>query len=176
MRIRRLWVALAILSVPAVASADGHRAGIFSAYSAAKGSVLQGAHFNVDYAGNDPNAKVFAAMVDYSVHDGKGFKRHTFSGGLSVSRRFTHPRFKEFVVGGQALAGRVWGDGSADWAGTFGGSLERVVWVPTTASGKPVEIAPKVQTDWIVRSGQAKSFWRVSTGIVVRIPKGKRGP
>ena len=167
MRIRPLWAALAILLVPAIAGADGHRAGFFAGYSAARGSVLQGAHFNADYAGNNPNAKIWAGVVDYSVHDGKGFQRHTFTGGVSGSRRFG-----QVVVGAQALGGRVWGDGSADWAGIFGGAVERVVWSPTTAAGKRLEIAPKVQTDWIVRSGKAESFWRVSTGIVVRNPKG----
>jgi hypothetical protein len=167
MRVRPLWVALAILSVPAIAGADGHRAGFFGAYSGARGSVLKGVHFNVDYGGNNPDAKIWAAVVDYSVHNGKGFKRHTFTGGVSGSRRVG-----QFVMGAQALGGRVWGDGSADWAGTFGGNLERVIWSPITASGKHLEIAPRVQTDWIVRSGNAKSFWRVSGGIVVRVPKG----
>jgi len=164
MRIRALWVCLAILSVPAIASADGHRAGFFAAYSVARGSVLQGAHFNADYAGNKPNNKLLAGMIDYSVH---AKERHTFMGGLSLSHRLDR-----FVVAGHGLAGRVWGDGSADWAGTFGGAVEVLAWSPTTASGKHLQIAPRVQTDWIVRSGTAHSFWRVSTGIAVRIPKG----
>jgi len=167
MRIRPLWVALAILLVPAIARADGHRAGLFGAYSAAHGSVLQGVHVNFDYAGTGttPAAKIWAAMVDYSVHDGDGFQRHTFTGGLSGSHRLN-----QVVVGFQALGGRVWGDGSADWAGTFGAAFE---WVgsPTAARMNGVHCAPRVQTDWIVRSGKAESFWRVSTGIVVRFPK-----
>jgi hypothetical protein len=165
MRIRPLWVALAILLVPAIASADGHRARFFAAFSAASGSVLKGAHFNFDYAGNKADHKYLAPMVDYSVHDGDGFQRHTFTGGLNLSRRA-----RQFVVAGHALGGRVWGDGSADWAGTFGAVIE---WLgsPTEAQLKGVVVRPKVQTDWVLRSGAADSFWRVSTGIVVRFGK-----
>jgi hypothetical protein len=165
MRIRTLWVALAILLVPAIASADGHRARLFAAFSAARGSVLKGAHFSFDYPGKKLEHKYLAPMVDYSVHDGDGFQRHTFTGGLNLSRRAD-----QVVVAAHALGGRVWGDGSADWAGTFGAVIE---WIgsPTAARMEGVLVAPRVQTDWVLRSGEADNFWRVSAGIVVRVGK-----
>ena len=107
MRIRPLWVVLAILLVPAIATADGHRARFFGAYSLASGSVLKGAHVNFEYLGKKPEAKHFAAVVDYSVHFGDDFQRHTFTSGLSVSRRAgqfgSGPRRLAAACGGTAL-------------------------------------------------------------------------
>jgi hypothetical protein len=168
MRIRPLWIALAILLVPAIARADGHRARFFGAYSLAQGSVLKGAHINVDYVGDRTKYDYLAPTVDYSVHDGDGFQRHTFTAGVNVSHRYKH-----VVVAGQALGGRVWGDGSADWAGSFGGVIELIgIGSPTDARlEKGVWVSPRIQSDWIVRSGEGDSFWRFSTGFVVRWAK-----
>ena len=164
MRLRPLWVALAILLVPAIARADGHRARGYAAYSVAKGSVLQGAQFSFDYAGNKPDARRWAWMVDYSVNDGTGFKRHTFLSGLSASKRVKH-----FVLEGHALGGRVWGDGSADWAGTLGFAVEFIT--SPAATWKGVQFAPQFQSDWIGRKGTAESFARFSGGLAFRFSK-----
>lgn len=168
MRIRLSWFVVAfvvMLLMPAAARADGHRAGLFGGFSVAEGSVLNGANLTFDYAGKDAAKKYFAVMADYSVHDGDGFKRQIFTGGVSASRRFNR-----VVVAAHGLLGGVWGDGSSDVAGTFGADFE-VIAVPKVLTPSAVQIAPLVRADYIVRGGPAPSFWRVSTGLVVRWPK-----
>ena len=168
MRIRPLWVALAILSVPAIARADGHRAGLFgctpwrtaASCRACTSISITPAPALRPRPKSGPPWSITACTTEMASRDS------TFTGGLSGSHRL-----KQVVVGVQALGGRV-GDGSADWAGTFGAAFE---WVgsPSAARMSGVHFAPEVQTDWIARSGKAESFWRVSTGIVVRFPKGR---
>ena len=170
MRIRLVWLVVAVvfmLVIPTPARADGHRAGLFGGYSAAEGSVLNGVNISFDHTFDVSNKgdwrKYLAVMADFSSHE---TGRKVFSAGVSASGRFDR-----VVVAAHGLVGRVWGDGSADVAGTLGGDIEFVAVSRTLSSKAVVEIAPLARADYIVRRGTAPSFWRVSTGLVVRWSK-----
>ena len=142
MRIPRIWLVLAIITLilvyPRSARADGHRAGLFFGFSAAQGSVLQGVNVSFDYVPKVPANKYLAVMVDFSAHE---TGRQIFTGGLSVSRRFSR-----VVVAAHGLAGGVWGDGSSDAAGTFGADFE-VIAGTKLMGGKTVEFVPMARAD-----------------------------
>jgi hypothetical protein len=161
-------VFIVVLLIPATASADGHRAGLFGGYSVARGSTLSGFHVSFDYAGNDPEKHIFAGVLDYSVHDGDGFQRQTFLGGFEASVRL----FNQFAGAAHVLFGSTWGDDHKSFSTAFGGTFE---WIGRRrAAGAPggIRLAPAVKYDYIYRADSAESFWRVSTGVVVRFPKG----
>jgi hypothetical protein len=167
MRIRTSWLVMAIVLtlvlIPTPARADGHRAGLFGGISFAEGSVLTGANISLDCTCLVKNNKHVGVMVDYSFHKGDGITRQVFMGGLNGSHRINN-----VVVSFHGLIGSVWGDGyDSKLAATFGGEVEYVA-ATRTLGGKKVEIAPMFRNDYGVRKGPAPTFWRVSTGLVLR--------
>jgi hypothetical protein len=165
MRIRQFWLLLAMLAIPTVASADGHRAGAFGGLSFARGSTLTGFHINVEHTLTTGDDRHVYGTADYSVHDGDGFKRQTFMGGINAVGRW-----KAVSAGVRGLLGGVWGDGSGDISGSIGAQIELGAYSPSALS-KPVRIESRTVVDQVFRGGPGENFWRVSTGIVVKFQR-----
>ena len=167
MRIRPKWLVLTMvltLLSPAPALADGHRAGIFGGVSFAEGSTLTGLNLAVD--GPLPNHKSFGLVADYSfhkgTHDGIDVTRQLFVGGFSYTKKADW-----VVIGGHALIGGVWGDGSKNFIGTFGFDLDFIGAAKIMSNGQRL-LVPQVRSDYSARSGSAPDFWRASAGFVYR--------
>jgi hypothetical protein len=163
MRIRRLVVVVGFLLTPAVASADGHRWDLFGGLSFAEGSLLTGFHFN----GEHYIYKHAFLVGDYSWHDGSGFKRQVFQGGVNFSKDKGPTAFS-----GRILAGRVADDAGKDT--TVTGGLGFQVSLKSTAplaQQQGVRVVAHVQADYIERLGEHDAFWRYSFGLLVRFPR-----
>ena len=123
MRTGRVLIAIGLLLIPAVAAADGHRAGAFFGYSRASGSSLNGVIFAVDYSPDQ--FKAASIMGDVSInsgpHRGSDVTRVTWSLGANAGRSV----FVEWLVAnGHAGVGGVSGDGSSDGVGILGVSVD----------------------------------------------------
>lgn len=162
MRIRHFGLVVAILLVPSVASADGHRARAFGGVSFAKGSTLTGAHFNVERVVGDSAKQHVSLLADYSIHE---TNRHTLMGGATFTGQRGGASFSL-----RALAGGVFGDGSSNAAVAVGGAIDLGQRL-NAARANAIRWGVQVQVDQIFRGGDAKNFWRTSFGVVAKFPK-----
>lgn len=175
MRIRRLWIVLGIVLVPAAAFADDHKA-FFGGLSLVNDSTLTG--FRLSFTGKPKDGNLHL-VGDFSTqsgtHEGFDVRRTTFMGGvrLDVIRRTQalmtgqqateHPKH---LVAVHALVGGVrdssGDDAVTDGALAVGASYDFVA--RRFASGAAVGI--QVQADYITRLGDADAFPRFSVGGV----------
>jgi hypothetical protein len=173
MRLRFFGIALGILLVPAVASADAHRWGASGGGGGASGSQMWGVHTTADYTFYDitkPDSRVkyFNLIYDFSLHsgthDGADVTVKTGLTGLGV--RFARDKDSPHVFGIQGMVGGV--GGLADsFAGSFGGLYEYVKHRSDT--GKIVAI--RGQYDYIGIKGATRGFHRYSASLVLRFQK-----
>ena len=159
MPLRRLWIVLGFLLLPAVASADGHRAGLFGGGSYLRGSSLWGVHASGDWAPFTYRKFIFIGdlSVHSGTHDGADVTIKTFMGGGG----WAFPK-GDHVVTLHGLGGGVRGGGSRK-VGAVGGSYAFVA--HRLAAGWQKGIG--VQVDRILIK-EADDFWRVSAGVVIR--------
>jgi hypothetical protein len=162
MRIRRLVVVVGFLLTPAVASADGHRWDLFGGLSFAEGSWLTGFHLS----GEHILSKHVFATGDYSWHDGSGFKRQVFGGGVNVSKDAGKASFS-----GRLLLGGVTEGAGTDFAWTVGSGVEFGLPQIGTARQQSPHWVGHLQVDYVNRNGESEGFWRVSLGAKVRFPR-----
>lgn len=169
MRTRHLPLVLmvfVVLLIPSVASADGHRAGLFGGISFARGSVLTGAHFNYERTWQDGDKKYIYGSIDYSFHNGDDVTRQIFMVGGDSPFLQLGP-----VSGGARFRiGRIWGDGSSDFGGVVGGFVDIGGYSPSVHSTK-TRVEVRVTFEEILRNGSAESFERYSIGLVVKWPR-----
>ena len=71
MLLRRLWIVLLFLLVPAVVSADGHRAGIFGGGSFMKASKVLGVHTSTELVLFKSLPRLLVIPDDISIHNGE---------------------------------------------------------------------------------------------------------
>jgi hypothetical protein len=160
--LRRLWIVLAFLLVPAVASADDHRA-IFGGGSGLKASKLGGIHLSFEAAPSetDPALKCLLFIGDFGLHtgthDGADVTIKTFAGGVGWR-----------IAPGAKHSGQVHGlfggansEGNTEFVTILGAAYELLV------SDSPKRIAIRGQVDGIIPK-EGDKFLRFSGGVVFR--------
>ena len=157
------------LLIPSVASADGHRAGLFGGASVATGSTFTGAHFNVEHTLQDRDKKYIYGSADYSFHKGNDrWKQILLFGGESP-----FVQIGPISGGGRFRAGWVWDDGNASFAGAVGGFIDIGKYSPSVHStSKRYEL--RLTFEEILVNGAAENFERYSIGLVVKWPPNKK--
>ena len=160
MRIHSFWLVVALLLIPTIASADGHRAGL-GGISFSRGSLLVGVHAIGEVVVKDPAFGTVSVLGDVSAHFGDGVKRTTIALAArvtpGVSRQSILSATKKQVFGLHVLAGAVVDDGTEPAIGA--GASYDFLW-PPNAKGRRKVI--RLQVDGFVPSGDAKNFWRAS--------------
>jgi len=166
MRIGRLLIVLGMLLTPTLASADGHRAGLFGAFSIAKGSTLTGVHLAGDWT--PPASEYISVVGDFSVHSGDpngvDVTRKTVMAGANLG--YGQPaKSKKHVGNVHVLLGGVGGGGQKEFATAIGGSYD---FVPDPVARG---LAFRVQYDRIFVAGGADDFHRISIGALWQWPR-----
>ena len=154
-----------------VVSADGHRAGLFAAYSKASGSTLHGVHVAYDtlFKPKPERYKYVTLMGDFSAHNGKHNGEDvtliTVMVGAHFSRALSDDgRGRQHSVGAHWLGGGVFNDGNSP--ATAVGATYDFVFKPDRAG-----LALRVQYDRVFRGGDAVGYDRMSFGGVWRWPQ-----
>lgn len=172
MLLRRLCIiALAFVLIPAVANADGHRAGFFGGGSYLKASSLGGFHVSGDIVFGDvttANAyKYFSLVGDFSLHkgthDGGDATIKLFMGG--VSKKFAASDTSPHVGSIHGLLGGANGAGDTTFVGAVGGAYE---FIAHREADKQVGF--RVQVDGIFPK-DGDNFLRASAGVIFRFKK-----
>ncbi|HEY7474120.1 MAG TPA: hypothetical protein VH679_03850 [Vicinamibacterales bacterium] len=161
MLLRRLSIVLAFLMVPAVASADAHRAGAFGGGSFLKASTITGVHVSGEYGPFDHTKfKGVTVLADFSCHflgkhDGSddNVKTTLFGGG------YEYP-IGDHIFTVRGLVGDSIGEGTAK---AVGGSWEWVLHRLEPGWQKGF----RVQVDHIFLN-DIDDAWRISVGGVIR--------
>jgi hypothetical protein len=175
MRFKRIAaVIVGIVFGSTVVGADGHRAGLFAAYSKASGSTLHGLH--VAFDGTVKKApekfKFVTLMGDFSAHwgdpNGEDVTRVTYMGGFHSSHALAETGAgRQHVIGAHWLAGGVSGDGDASPVTAVGAAYD-FVFRPERPG-----LVIRVQYDRVFRGGDPVGFDRISIGGVWRWPQTK---
>ena len=168
MRTRPLPLVLIVFVVtliPTVASADGHRAGLFGGISFATGSVLTGGHFNYERTWVESDEKYLYLMGDYSFHNGDGFTRQIAMIGGNYAWRLG-----PLSGGGRGSVGGVWGDGSSNVVYALGGSVD-IPFSPVKSRSASRRVEGRIIVEQIIRTGTPESFTRYSGGLVIKLPR-----
>lgn len=168
MRTRHLPIVLVfmvVILIPSIASADGHRAGLFGGISFARGSVLTGAHFNYERTWVEKDEKYIYVAGDYSFHTGDDITRQIAMIGVTPSFRFG-----PLSGGGRFLIGSVWGDGSSNLAGVVGGFVD-IAGYPASVHSTKTRVEVRITVEEVLRSGSPENFERYSIGLVVKWPR-----
>jgi hypothetical protein len=179
MRIRRLWIVLGIVLVPAAAFADDHKA-FFGGLSLVNDSTLTG--FRLGFTGK-PRPGNLSLEGDFSAqrgtHEGLKLWRTTVMGGIRLtfpydvraSRRPdqqatqgqpAHPR-QIFSVYALVGAARDSEPDEAGWNAAFAVGVSYDVVVVRSRSGGGLGV--RAQTDFIARN-DGSDFPRISAGLV----------
>lgn len=162
MPIRRLWIVLVLVFLPAAAYADDHRAFFFGG-GYEKGSSLWGIHgtFDASFTGV---SRVLSSIADVSIHSGSGVTRRSFMTGLRLALATSD---SEHAGGVHALVGVVnSNDGlGTDSAVALGASWE---YVPNRSTRGSRNWGVRVQADYVMRFDGADDFPRVSAGLLYR--------
>ena len=169
MRMRFFGIALGLLFfVPAVVSADGHRAGVFAGGSYMDASRLWGNHTTGEYTLFDIKTwrKNIVIIGDFAVHGGShdGDEAGPKTGLGGAGFRWAHSDTAKWVVGGHVLGGGIsgpGGNGTMAWGGVFEILPER-----NTEGWHP---GFRFQYDFLDREGE--NFHRYSAGVVFRLKK-----
>ena len=164
MPLRHLCIALGFLLVPAIASADGHRAGIFGGGSYLKASSLGGVHATFDVVPKD-TLKNFTLIGDFAIHSGThdevdGTIKMFFGG---VGWAFPANDTTSHVPGVHAVFGGVNGGGDTVFGTAIGGSYQYIL---DRSANK--QLGFRVQVDGVFPKGAGDNFLRVSGGVVFR--------
>ena len=178
-------VVLFVLLMSTAAYADDHRADIYSGFSWAQGSSLFGVQesyaFLVPQVTNKDLTIVGDFAVNFGSNAGTDLTRVTFLAGPRVSLGLREN--KKNVFFGHALAGVVYTNNAGgavqgnDFAVGLGGGWELL---PTRKPNDPKATAQtqlenlwglRVQVDYVIRSGEAENFARVSVGVIYRLYK-----
>ena len=176
MRLRFFGIALGLVLVPAVASADAHRWGFGGGGSGASGSKRYGFYLSgevvvADFIAHESVYKYVTLIGDFNMtggsHEGVDITRKT--GGVGPGLRFSKNATWPHVGGVHAILGKAT---SADgletrFATAIGGLYE---FVPHRATAG-WETAFRVQYDYILSKGDGNSFHRFSFGGVIRFTK-----
>ena len=166
MRMRLFGIALGFFFIPAVASADGHRAGIFAGGSYMDASRLWGNHTSGEYTlGSIPSwRKNIVVIGDFSVHggshDGTEAGPRSLLGGLGG--RLLLSSHQNLVIGGHVLFGGIAGSGENDTVGY--GAVFEILPERDTLGWHP---GFRFQYDFLDRKGE--NFHRYSAGVVFRL-------
>ena len=160
MRMRSFWLVIALLLIPTIASADGHRAGL-GGISFSRGSLLVGFHAIGEVVAKDPAIGTVSVQGDVSAHFGDGVKRTTIAVAAhvtpGVSRQSILSATKKQVFGLHVLAAVVNDDGTEPAIGA--GASYDFLWRSNAKSRLNIF---RLQLDGFVPSGDAKNFWRAS--------------
>jgi hypothetical protein len=171
MTLRRLGFVLgfAFLLVPAVARADGHRAGFMAGASDLKASSFWGFHTTADYVFADiskPGWQKYVTLIaDFSVHSGShdSDSDKTKAGFGGVGMRFARSQHSPVVGGVHLLLGGVSSNDSNKTLGV-GALLEIAPW----RASQPMNVGFRVQWDYLNRAGD-QNYNRISIGGVIRL-------
>jgi hypothetical protein len=162
----------AFLLVPAVASADAHRAGLFGGGSYLRASSLGGFEISGDVVlcelPTTSKLKFFSVVGDFGLykgtHDDVDVTIKTFMGGgaLRFARNEPSPHVGSVhvLVGGAKATG-----GDTEFAAAVGGAYDYII-----HRGEPKQYGFRVQVDGILPK-EGDKFLRVSGGVVVRFRK-----
>jgi hypothetical protein len=169
--LRRLCVALLFMLVPAVASADGHRAGFFGGGSYLKASSLGGFHVSGDVVFGDVTTpskyKYFSLVGDFSLHsgthDGEDTTIKLFMGGASM--KFAASDTSPHVGSVHGLFGGANGGGDTVFVTAIGGAYEFI-----KHRDGDRQVGFRVQVDGVIPKDGDK-FLRASAGVVFRFRK-----
>ena len=174
MRIRPSGLALVVLLVPAVVTADDHRADRFAGFTrSGGGSSLFGIHVTDAITIPNMKSKDLALLADLSVHFGSHNENDMTRVPYLVGLRWTFakdnlppeqkPKFLPFVHG---LVGGVYTNNGAESGNSFAGVIGAGFdYVPRRGQARREGWAVRVQFDYI---GSGDDFTRFSTGLVYR--------
>jgi hypothetical protein len=166
-RIRRLWLVLVAMAIPAAAGAHEHKMDWYAGGGVESGSTLVGLHTTLGVPLAAPTVggavKILSAEVDTSIHWGsRGRRRTNVLGGLRYtlahSTEQTTLPFLHVLAGGAentTNAGGGWGAALA-----VGGGFDAMI------GGAHAEWGVRAQADYIVGPGRNGS--RVTVGVVKR--------
>lgn len=105
MRIRCIWVILAVLLVPAIAQAHFHNADASAALSFDAASTLVGGHTQVGITFPRPKGRDLGLLLDLTIHHGQHEDRDVTRVGFMGGVRYMLDRSKRFVPSGHVLVG-----------------------------------------------------------------------
>ena len=169
MRVRHLPFVLVFLMavlVPGIASADGHRAGLFGGYSVARGSTLSGGRISYERTWVDGDKKYIYGSVDYSFHVGDDLTRQI----LLFSGDSPFVQVGPVSAGGRFGFGWIWDDGKANFGGVAGGFIDIGKYSPSVHATQ-TRFELRLAFEEIFREGLPEKFERYSIGLVVKWPK-----
>jgi hypothetical protein len=173
MAIRRWWLVLVILLIPAAVQAHDHFADASGGPSYQSGSTLFGFYATFSKTVTDPatatiKVKRVSFLGDFSAHwstDDSDTWRINFAGGVRYTFAQKHEQktlpFVHVLLGGSHVNIAVVGD--TDPVLTFGTGVEYVFGDSTAGLGL------RSQVDYIVRQGEVSP--RISVGVVKRWTK-----
>ncbi len=170
MVLRRLVIACAFAFVPAVASADGHRAGLFGGGSYLRASNLGGFHVAGDVTLADlslPNGKFkyFSLLGDFSLHkgthEGADVTLKTFTGGASF--KLAASDTSKNLGGVHFQIGGINGGGGTELVFVVGGTYE---YIPHR--DRDEQWGFRTQVDGVIPKDGDNKFLRVSAGVLYR--------
>lgn len=173
MRMRLTGLVLALLFIPALASADDHRwDGYFGGSGGTGGSKLAGIHQAIGIALGQGAMRKVAVVGDFSTQfgssDGIPVTQFAYMTGVRV---MASRRTDKFKASGHVLFGGVYqNDGlsdTTDGAVAIGVGVE---YIPNPTSRELKHgFGVRVQVDQFYRMNDLRSdFWRVSAGVIFR--------
>ncbi len=166
MRIRCIWVILAVLLVPATAGAHGHNADSWAALSFDFSSALVGGHGQQGITFPRPDSRNLGLLLDVTIHhgehEGTDRTRVGFMGG--VRYMFDQGRYPMLVPTAHVLVGLQHDAGPAGFktepAIAVGGSLD------FEFNRRPQGWGARFLVDYVF--SDVDSFPRISGGLVYR--------
>ncbi|HYN09062.1 MAG TPA: hypothetical protein VES67_16885 [Vicinamibacterales bacterium] len=168
--LRRLWIVLAFLLVPAVANADGHRAGIFAGGSFMRASEIVGVHTSTELVLFKSLPRLLVIPDDISIHRGQHESGRVtvttvmWGGGWSLAPTddTKHAPSVHLLIGGVQGMGN-----DADLAMAVGGVYQLV---DRNVMGWEIGVQAQYDYFFFPRT-DAQNFHRVSGGLVFRKKK-----
>jgi hypothetical protein len=180
MRIRISSLLLALLFVPSLAHADGHKADFYSGFLFGDGgSRLSGFHQSLGIGlRNAPRVTIIAPdlSVRFGGHEGKDLTEVGFQFGMRVHVTSLAPANKFFVsvVGGGVYTNDGTTEAGTNGAGAIGFGYEYFKRRGEVSKERPnpphVGLGFRAQIDYVMREGR-ESFTRVSAGVVYRFDR-----
>ena len=169
MRVRRPWLVVVMLLVPAVAGAHGHKADFYAAASRTTGSSLWGPQTTLSITSPIPTSLDMSILGDFSAHVGEENSVDMTRLAFMIGTRWTASiRGNDKHLGyGQVLGGgvhdHVGGTDATHRALAFGAGYE------FDPEGEDSAFAVRFQIEYVKVFGGGEDFPRTSVGIVYRV-------
>jgi hypothetical protein len=169
MRIRCIWVILAVVLVPAIAQAHIHNADASAALSFDAASTLVGGHTQVGVTFPRPRNRDLGLLLDVTIHHGEHEDRDVTRVGFMGGVRYMYQASDttRFIPSGHVLVGLQHDAGVAgfktDLAVAVGGALE-ITLTEDQDTGKGW--GTRFLVDYVF--SDVDNFPRISAGVVYR--------